>query len=150
MLATLVRYAPWGQAALRIMTGLLFMQHGLQKMFHFPDAGHHPEPFTLLSLAGIAGILETFGGLAIVLGLFTRPVAFLLAGQMAVAYFMFYFPDVADGWRGLFPVINGGEAAILFCFVFLHLMFSGPGALSLDKWRLLTRSEPTATVPGAD
>jgi putative oxidoreductase len=136
---TLDRYAPQGLAVLRIITGLLFMQHGLQKMFHFPDAGHHPEPFVILSIAGIAGVLETFGGAAIVLGLFTRGVAFVLAGEMAVAYFAFHLQALAGGWRGFFPVINGGDSAILFCFVFLDLVFAGPGAWSADSLRRQSR-----------
>lgn len=133
---TLDRYAPRGLAVLRIITGLLFIQHGLQKMFHFPDAGHHPEAFTLLSLGGVAGMLETFGGAAIVLGLFTRGVAFVLAGEMAVAYFAFHLQALAGGWRGAFPVVNGGDAAILFCFVFLYLVVAGAGAWSVDSSRL--------------
>lgn len=140
MSGKLDRYAPWGLAALRIMAGLLFMQHGLQKMLHFPDAGHHPEAFNLLSLGGVAGVLETFGGAAIVIGLFTRPVAFVLAGEMAIAYFAFHLQALAGGWRGFFPVVNGGDAAILFCFVFLHLVFAGPGRWSVDGARRRPRS----------
>ena len=128
-------WAPLGLAALRIMTGLLFMQHGLQKMFHFPDAGHHPEPYHLLTLAGIGGLLETFGGAAIVIGLFTRATAFLLCGEMAVAYFLFYFSAGLHLPNGLFPVVNGGDLAVLFCFVFLYLSIAGAGALSLDDYR---------------
>jgi putative oxidoreductase len=121
---------------LRIITGLLFMQHGLQKLIEFPDAGHHPGPFELFTLAGVGGILETFGGLAMVLGLFTRPVAFVLSGQMAVAYFLFHFANGIAQPMGFFPVVNGGDLAILFCFVFLYFAAAGPGTFSLDQRRV--------------
>lgn len=110
---------------LRIMTGLLFLQHGLQKTIHFPNAGHSPGPFDLFSLMGIVGVL-------VVLGLFTRPAAFILAGQMAVAYFLFHLRNGLAMDMGFFPVVNQGDLAILFCFVFLHLVFAGPGAFALD------------------
>ncbi|SLK08961.1 DoxX family protein [Novosphingobium mathurense] len=127
-----VRYAPQILGILRIMTALLYMQHGLQKLFKFPDAGHHPEPFQILTLAGIAGILETFGGLSVLLGLFMRPVAFVLCGQMAVAYFLVHLGNNLGRPNGIFPVVNGGDLAILFCFVFLYLFIAGPGAFSID------------------
>lgn len=117
---------------LRIMSGLLFLQHGLQKTVHFPNAGHSPGPFDLLSLMGLAGLIETVGGALIVLGLFTRPAAFILAGQMAVAYFLFHLRNGLSMDMGFFPVVNQGDLAILFCFVFLHLVFAGPGAFALD------------------
>ncbi|SNS92813.1 MULTISPECIES: DoxX family protein [unclassified Azospirillum] len=129
------RYAPHALALLRVIAALLFMQHGLQKLIKFPDAGHHPGPFELFTLAGVAGILETFGGLAILLGLFTRPVAFVLSGQMAVAYFMFHFANGIAKPMGFFPVVNGGDLAILFCFVFLYLSVAGSGSFSLDGKR---------------
>lgn len=129
------RYAPHALALLRVITALLFMQHGLQKLIKFPNAGHHPEPFELFTLAGVAGILETFGGLAILLGISTRPVAFVLSGQMAVAYFMFHFANGIAKPMGFFPVVNGGELAILFCFVFLYLSVAGSGSFSLDGKR---------------
>lgn len=125
-------YAPAVLGLLRIMAGLLYMQHGLQKLFKFPDTGHHPEPFDLFTLAGVGGILETFGGLAIMLGPFTRPVAFVLSGQMAVAYFLVHLGNGLRMPRGFFPVINGGDLAILFCFVFLYFAAAGPGRFSLD------------------
>jgi putative oxidoreductase len=118
------RWAPLALAALRIVAGLLFMEHGTMKLFNFPPS-EHSVGFQL-SLMGLAGVLEAFGGLLIVLGLFTRPVAFVLSGQMAVAYWMAHAP------QGPFPAANMGDAAILFCFVFLYLVFAGPGALSLD------------------
>ena len=126
------RYTPLALGLLRIVSALLFMQHGFQKLFQFPDAGHHPGPFVLLSLGGIAGILETFGGLAVLLGAWTRPVAFILSGEMAIAYFMFHFAGGLNQPRGFFPVVNGGDAAILFCFVFLFLSCAGAGRFSID------------------
>jgi putative oxidoreductase len=128
-------YAPHALGVLRIVTALLFMQHGFQKLFAFPDAGHHPGPFVLFSLAGIGGILEVFGGLAILLGVWTRPIAFILSGQMAVAYWLFHFVGGLSQPRGYFPVVNGGDAAILYCFVFLFLVFAGPGRFTLPAGR---------------
>ncbi|MDO9440319.1 MAG: DoxX family protein [Beijerinckiaceae bacterium] len=120
--------APHLHAALRIMTGLLFLAHGTSKLLGFP---HDPnfDRLTLFSFMGLAGALELVGGALIVVGLFTRPVAFVLAGMMAVAYFM------AHGSKGFFPSLNGGDAAILFCFVFLYLAAAGPGPWSLDRDR---------------
>jgi len=123
----LYKYEIYSRAILRMITALLYMQHGAQKLFHYPPGGHHQGPFELLSLAGIAGILEFFGGLLLLIGLCTRSVAFLLSGQMAVAYFLFYAS------KDFFPVVNGGELAIMFCFVFFYFIFSGPGAWSLDN-----------------
>lgn len=129
------RLTPLALCVLRVVTSLLFMQHGFQKLFAFPDAGHHPGPFVLLSLAGIAGILETFGGLAVLVGAWTKPVAFVLSGQMAIAYWMFHFAGGLTIPRGYFPVVNGGDAAILFCFVFLFLACAGAGKFSIDRLR---------------
>ena len=125
---TLDRYAPYALAALRIATALIFMAHGTQKLFGFPalPEGGQPPAF---SLFWIGGVLELVGGLLILVGLFTRPVAFVLAGEMAAAYWMFHFP------RNVYPVLNGGDAAILYCFVFLLLVFTGPGVLSVDGAR---------------
>lgn len=123
--------APWsarGLAVMRIMTGLLFFSHGIVKLFGFP-VGAQPGKVPLLSLFGAAGILEIVGGLLVILGLFTRPVAFLLAGEMAAAYFMVHAP------QNFFPGLNGGEPAILFCFNFLCLAATGAGAWSLDAAR---------------
>jgi putative oxidoreductase len=130
-LNSLDRLSPWMLGVLRIVTGLIFMEHGTQKILGFPP-GSNPQP-ALFSLFGFAGLLELVGGLLILLGLFTRPVAFLLAGEMAVAYFM------GHASRGFFPVNNGGDAAILYCFVFLYFVFSGPGAWSIDRARLPVR-----------
>jgi len=112
----------------RVVAGLLFLEHGLSKLFGFP---HDPRFYhmTLLSLLGIAGVLETAGGLLITIGLLTRPVAFILSGQMAVAYFVVHAPNAP------FPMLNGGDAAILFCFLFLYLSVAGGGAWSLDRLR---------------
>lgn len=122
------RYAPHALAARRIMAALLFLAHGTQKMFGFPapSASGLPAPFSLL---WVGGVLELLGGALLALGLFTRQVAFVLSGMMAVAYWMFHAP------RNFYPVLNGGDAAILHCFVFLLLVFAGPGAWSLDRAR---------------
>jgi putative oxidoreductase len=115
-------------ALLRIVTGALFMQHGVQKLFGLllaPDRAWNGAP-PAFSQFWFAGVLETFGGALIVLGLFTRPVAFLLSGEMAVAYFQAHFP------RNFWPILNGGENVILFSFVFLHLFAVGAGPFSID------------------
>ena len=118
-------------AALRILTGLLFMQHGVQKLFGLlGGVDGKGASVALASLAGVAGVLEFFGGFLIVVGLFTRPVAFVLAGEMAVAYWMVHAAN-----RGLVPVMNGGELAALLCFVFLFLSFNGAGPFSADAAR---------------
>lgn len=132
---TLDRYTPYALAALRIVTALVFMEHGTQKLFGFPAPPANGLP-AILSLHWIGAILEFGGGLLILIGLFTRPVAFVLAGEMAVAYWMFHAP------RSFFPVLNGGDAAILYCFVFLLLVFTGPGAVSVDDRRGKAASQP--------
>ena len=108
---------------LRIITGLLFLEHGTSKFLGFPHVDKVPDA---LSMSGVGGMLELVGGALMVLGLFTRPVAFLLSGEMAVGYFYAHAP------RGFFPLLNGGDAAILYCFVFLYLFFAGPGPWSID------------------
>ncbi len=118
-------WAPRMLAILRIVTTLLFLEHGTQKLFDFPPS-EYPAP-ALLSLLGVAAMLELAGGVLLVLGLFTRPVAFILAGQMAVAYWIAHAP------QSFFPALNGGEPAILFCFVFLYLFVAGGGAWSVDN-----------------
>jgi putative oxidoreductase len=123
---SLGKWAPYALAVLRIMTALLFMAHGTAKLLGFPDLGFSPE---VLSLPWIAGAIEIVGGVLLLLGLFTRPVAFILSGEMAAAYFMAHAP------QGFHPIQNGGESAVLFCFVFLYFVFSGPGAWSLDRKR---------------
>lgn len=123
--------SPWSSqilSLLRIMAGLLFLAHGTAKYFAFP----HVAMFDNLqpaSLPGVAGIFELVGGTLIVVGLFTRPVAFILSGMMAVAYFLAHAP------QNFFPLLNGGEPAILFCFVFLYLAAAGGGAWSADALR---------------
>jgi putative oxidoreductase len=120
-------WAPRLLSILRIVTGLLFIAHGSSKLFGFP-----PFPMgevQIFSLLGLAGILEFVGGIFILIGWFTRPVAFILAGEMAVAYFMPHAP------QGFFPANNGGEAAILFCFVFLYLAAAGAGPWCVDEKR---------------
>jgi putative oxidoreductase len=113
---------------LRVVTGALFMQHGMQKLFGLlmsPDQPWNGPP-AVFSQFWIAGVLEVFGGALIVLGLFTRPVAFLLAGEMAVAYFQVHFP------RSFWPILNGGEPVVLFCFTYLYFVATGAGPYSLD------------------
>src|ERR1700738_1687631 len=106
---------------LRIMTGLLFLQSGLNKLFNFPETSNHMAYSLFTLVPGLAGLLETVGGILIVLGLFTRPVAFILSGEMAFAYFMAHAP------RDFFPFRNTGNSAILFCFIFLYLWLAGGG-----------------------
>ena len=117
--------ASYLQSLLRIVSAIVFMLHGTQKLFGFPEATSLPSS-RMLSLLGVAGILEVFGGTLMALGLFTRPVAFILSGEMAVAYFRQHAP------RGFWPILNGGELAILFCFLWLFFSVAGPGAISVD------------------
>jgi putative oxidoreductase len=117
------RWTPILLSVLRIVAGLLFMEHGTQNMLGYTAGMSQPELFTTF---WIGGVLELVGGLLILIGLFTRPVAFILAGEMAVAYWMFHFP------KGPFPAVNMGDAAILFCFVFLYISAAGPGPWSVD------------------
>ncbi len=127
--------SPWTSRMLsifRIVAGLSFMTHGTMKLFNFPPGEGGELPTLML----VAGILEALGGLLIALGLFTKPVAFVLAGEMAVAYFMAHLP------QSFWPIKNGGELAMLFCFFFLYLVFAGPGEWSLDAG--LARSRRTA------
>lgn len=122
-------WAPRLLSILRIMAALLFMAHGTMKLFGFPASASGGSGPALFSLIGVAGLLEVVGGALLALGLFTRPVAFILSGQMAVAYFMAHAP------QSFFPIHNGGESAILFCFVFLYLAAAGAGPWSLDATR---------------
>lgn len=120
-------WQPQALAALRIITAYLLIPHGTAKLFGMP---YQPmfDGLQLMSLPGLAGILEVVGGALILIGLFTRPVAFILCGFMAVAYFMAH----ASQGNGLLPMLNGGELAVLYCFVFLYLVFAGAGAWSVD------------------
>jgi putative oxidoreductase len=116
-------------SVLRIVTAFLFMAHGSAKILHVP---HQPQydDIALFSLTGIGGLLELIGGFLILVGLFTRPVAVILSGEMAVAYFMFHAPEA------FLPLLNQGESAVLYCFAFLYLAFAGPGPWSVDAmWR---------------
>src|SRR5438552_18572651 len=119
-------------AVFRIAAGLVFMTAGTMIVFGQPKGPVPMPPFSLTSQTGIGGILELLGGLAIVLGLFTRPVAFVLAGEMAVAYFQFHAP------ASLFPTVNMGIPAVLYCFLFLYLTFAGAPVWSIDA--LIVRS----------
>lgn len=114
-------------SVMRIVAAFLFMQHGGQKLFGFPGSQRHG--FELFSLMGAAGILELFGGALLLVGLFTRPVAFVLSGMMGVAYFM------AHAKKNFWPILNGGELAIMFCFAFFYLAFAGGGSWSFDRFR---------------
>jgi len=126
MTRQLQAYAPTVLGILRIVAALLFIEHGTMKLFGFPASDMRPS---LFSLIGLAGILEVVGGIMILVGFWTRAAAFILSGQMAVAYWMVHAP------QSVFPVKNGGDAAILFCFIFLYLVFAGPGAFALDSKR---------------
>jgi putative oxidoreductase len=128
--ARLASHGHGALAVLRIGAGLLFMQHGAQKLFGaMGGIDGQGQAVSLASLMGVAGVLEFFGGLLIVLGLFTRPVAFLLAGEMLVAFFKAHAP------KGGFPLENGGELALLYLVVWLTLVVFGAGAFSLDNMR---------------
>lgn len=119
---SLDRVRPYILSLLRLVAALLFLQHGLQKYFHFPSAGPPMRPILYLQ-----GVIEIAGGILLFLGAYTRIVAFILSGDMAVAYFMAHAP------RSFYPAANGGDAAVLYCFVFLYLFFAGGGPLSLDR-----------------
>ncbi len=127
---------PWPSrmlGILRIVAGFVFITAGTTILFGYPPPPPGMPVVTLLSQLGIGGILEAFGGLAILLGLFTRPVAFVLSGEMAVAYFQFHFP------QSFFPTVNNGVAAVLYCFLFLYMAVAGGGAWSIDS--VLPRSK---------
>ncbi len=120
-------FAPYVQSVLRIAAGFTFMLHGTEKLFMFPAPLYQGAgPVHLFSEIGLAGILETFGGLGLLLGFWTRPIAFLLSGEMAVAFFQVHIP------RNLWPVLSGGELAYLYCFVWLYLSMAGGGPWSID------------------
>jgi putative oxidoreductase len=124
-------WAPRILSILRIVAGLLFFEHGASKLLGFPPSDHSGVDF--LTLPWFAGVLELVGGALLLLGLFTRPVAFILSGEMAFAYWMAHAP------KSPFPVVNGGDAAILYCFLFLYLAFAGGGPWSVDA---LLRRKP--------
>ncbi len=124
----LVRWQPQILSILRIMTALLMLQYGMAKLVGFPAVPIF-QGLKLFSLYGIAGIIELAGSVLLLFGLFTRPVAFILSGEMAFAYFMGHFP------KNFIPLLNGGNEAVLFCFVFLYLACAGPGPWSVDALR---------------
>ena len=127
-------WIPYLRSLLRIAAASAFITHGTQKLFAMP-VSEPRDPVALVSLFGLAGALEAFGGALMLGGLFTKPVAFLLAGQMAAAYFMAHAP------RGFWPILNGGELAVLYCFIWLYIAAAGPGPWSLDTlWRRTERS----------
>ena len=121
------RYAPQALSLLRIVSALIFLMHGSSKLLGFPSSGMPMPPAG--SLMWIGGVLELVGGLLLLIGLFSRPVAFVLSGEMAVAYWMVHAP------QSFFPIVNGGDPAILYCFIFLYLVCAGPGAWSVDAAR---------------
>jgi putative oxidoreductase len=121
-------WSPRLLSVLRIMTALLFLQHGTAKFFGFPHVAAF-DNLQFVSLLGASGALELVGGLLMLIGLFTRPVAFILSGFMAVAYFMAHAP------QGFYPLLNQGELAVLFCFVFLYFSVAGGGEWSVDAAR---------------
>jgi putative oxidoreductase len=125
MFSAFEKWSPYMLAVMRIMVALLFMEHGTLKLFGFPPSPH-PGP-ALFSLLGIQGVIEMIGGLLLVIGVWARPVAFILSGDMAVAYFMAHFP------HSFFPALNGGDAAVLYCLVFLYLCCAGAGPWSVDN-----------------
>ena len=120
---SLSRFAPYLLSALRIAAAAIFIPHGMQKLLNVPDG---QGTVAMFSQMWFAGVLELFGGLLMLLGLFARPVALVLSGEMAVAYYLAHFP------RGPWPILNGGELAVLFCFIWLYVTVAGPGPWSLD------------------
>jgi putative oxidoreductase len=125
MMEKMTAWAPRALSVLRIIAGLMIIQHGMAKVIGFPTVPALAN-LQLMSLIGAAGIIELIGGALLVLGLFTQPVAFILSGEMAVAYFMSHAP------KGFFPLVNGGTLAIMYCFAFLYLATAGAGPWSVD------------------
>jgi putative oxidoreductase len=124
-MAALERWSPYVLSLLRLVVALLFLEHGLQRLVGFPPTPNPlPAAFTLL---WFQAIIEAVGGALLALGAWTRPVAFILSGDMAVAYFMVHAP------RAFYPILNGGDAAILYCFIFFYMVFAGGGAVSVDR-----------------
>lgn len=121
--ANLAKWGPVFLSILRIVVALVFIQHGMQKFFGFPA----PAPASLPALAFAQGLLESVGGMILLLGAYTRLIAFILSGDMAVAYFMVHAPN------SMYPLVNKGDLAVVLCFVFLYLFFAGGGAWSLDR-----------------
>jgi putative oxidoreductase len=134
-LSTIRSWEPYARSLLRIVAGFTFSLHAYQKMFGlFGGIGGNGAKPPFLSLLWTAGVIETVGGALLILGLFTTPIAFMLSGEMAVAYFIRHFP------KSPWPIMSGGELAVLYCFLFLYLFTAGPGAWSLDN--LLRKKSP--------
>ena len=131
-----ISLGPYVKSLLRIVAAFMFLQAGTMKMFGWPMAMPGGQTAPLLSQMGIGGLMEVIGGTLLLLGLFTRPAAFILAGEMAVAYFEFHQP------QGLWPIINQGQPAVLYCFVWLYFSTAGAGPLSIDAMR----NKPRAAV----
>jgi len=124
---TVAGYSPYVRSIVRIAVALLFLEHGMSRLFGWPSPLAHPP---MLTMYWFAGSIELIGSLLVLLGLFTRPAAFIMSGEMAFAYFISHAP------RGFFPILNGGDGAILYCFIFLYFAFAGAGPWSLDAlWR---------------
>ena len=134
-------FAPYFHSLLRIVAGLMFMLAGTMKVFAFPTGT--PMPIKLASQIGVGGILEAICGALLLVGLLTRPAAFLMAGQMAVAYFQFHAP------KGFWPVMNGGVTAALYCFIWLYMSAAGAGPLSLDAWLKRRKRVAAPAMAGA-
>jgi putative oxidoreductase len=130
----LTRWSPRLLSVLRIVTAFLFVEHGMQKWLDFPAPAKAAAQ--VMSLSGFGGLLELCGGLLLLLGLFSRPVAFVLSGEMAAAYFIAHAP------QGFWPLLNRGELAVLYCFVFLYLWAAGPGPWSVDAWLRSRQGKP--------
>jgi putative oxidoreductase len=131
MMAGLRQLEPQALSVLRIVAGLLFLSAGLQKWFGFPVPNPNFASLQLFSMLGIAGLIEMIGGALVTIGLFTRAAAFVMSGEMAVAYWVYANRPA----KGLLPIQNGGTLEVLFCFVFLYLFFAGGGAWAIDAWR---------------
>ena len=136
-MAVLNKWAPYWLSVLRIIASLLFLEHGLQKLIGFPAAGPALSP-----LLATQGVIELLGGAALLVGLYARPVAFILCGDMAAAYFMAHFP------RSFYPAVNGGDAAILFCFIFFYIALAGGGPWSVDNALMKRRGARVLDVAG--
>jgi putative oxidoreductase len=123
------RFAPQLLSVLRIVAALMFMQNGTMKLFGWPAAMPGGATVPLMSQIGVGGTLEVVGGFLLLIGLFTRPVAFILSGEMAVAYFQFHYP------QGFWPIVNQGQPAVLYCFIWLYFSAAGAGPWSVDALR---------------
>lgn len=130
--ATCERWAPQMLSIFRIMAGLLYLQHGTIKWLGIPPGSPMSGSGTLATMSGVGGVVELICGILLVIGLFSRPAAFIAAGETAVIYFYAHYPLFNPGAKSFFPLLNGGELAALFCFSFLYILFAGPGPWSLD------------------